>query len=73
MAKRLPWRFTTIEAGAPRPHSNCGTIEPSRVMSGSNITGVPQYDVMFPSWAPASVAIVNPSPTLFGGLSGCTS
>ena len=45
LANRRPLRFTTIDDGAPRPHSNCGTSSPSRVISGSNITGVPQYDV----------------------------
>src|SRR3954471_4515680 len=73
LANRLPFAFTTIDDGAPRPHSNCGTSSPSRVMSGTNITGVPQYDVRLASLAPTSLAIVRPSPTLFGGLNGFTS
>ena len=73
LAKRCPARLTTIDAGAPRPHSNCGTSEPSRSMPGSNITGVPQYELRLPSAAPTSVAITSPSPVLSPGLSGNTS
>src|SRR2546430_12730570 len=70
LAKRSPCWLTTSELGIPRAHSNWGTIAPSRVMSGSNIAGWPQYETMLASSAPLSIAITSPSPTLPPGDSG---